>query len=532
MVQIGTPLGLDRWGIENPDRVYWNLTIPALYEEAVRRHEGLIAQGGPIVFHTGRHTGRSPKDKFLVRESGTENDVWWGPINQPMEPERFEALRRRMTKHLDGKELFVQDPYAVTDPTYRLPVRIITELAYHSMFSRTMFLGAPDGVEIDHEPRFTVIDAPSFHSDPELDGTRSDVFIALSFEQRLVLIGGTSYAGEIKKSIFTVLNYLLPKQGVLSMHCSANYGPRGDVALFFGLSGTGKTTLSTDPERILIGDDEHGWSDEGIFNFEGGSYAKTIRISPEAEPIIYAATNRFGTVLENVVIEPRSRRLDLDDGSLTENTRAAFPLSYIPRVDLSGMGTHPENIVFLTADAFGVLPPIAKLTPEQAQYYFLSGYTAKVAGTEKGVTEPQPNFSTCFGAPFMVWHPTVYARMLGEKLQRHRSHVWLINTGWTGGGYGTGSRIDIEDTRTMVRAALNGDLADVPTYRDEFFGLHVPETVPGVADEILRPRGTWQDQDGYDRQARTLAAMFAENFETNFAGSVSDRIAAAGPQPR
>ena len=532
MVQIGTPHGLERSGIENPAHVYWNLTIPALYEEAVRRHEGLIAQSGPIVFHTGRHTGRSPKDKFLVREPSTEHDVAWGPTNQPLEPERFEALRRRMMHHLEGKELFVQDPYAVADPTYRLPVRIITEMAYHSMFSRNMFIGAPDGMEIERQPDFTVIDAPSFLADPEFDGTRSEVFIALSFEQRLVLIGGTSYAGEIKKSIFTVLNYLLPRQGVLSMHCSANYGPRGDVALFFGLSGTGKTTLSTDPERTLIGDDEHGWGDDGIFNFEGGSYAKTVRISAEAEPLIYAATHRFGTVLENVVIDPNSRRLDLDDASLTENARAAFPLSYIPQVDPSGMGTHPENIVFLTADAFGVLPPIARLTPEQAQYYFLSGYTAKVAGTEKGVTEPQPNFSTCFGAPFMVWHPTVYSQMLGEKLRRHGSNVWLINTGWTGGAYGTGSRIDIEGTRAMVRAALNGDLADVPTYRDEVFGLYVPTSVPGVSDEVLHPRATWQDQDGYDRQARALALMFAKNFEENFAGSVPETITAAGPQPQ
>ncbi len=532
MVQLGTPNGLEQSGIENPGQVYWNLTLPALYEEAIRRHEGIIAQGGPIVFHTGRHTGRSPKDKFLVRESGTEADVAWGAINQPMEPERFESLRRRMTRHLEGADLFVQDPYAVADPIFRLPVRIITEMAYHSMFSRTMFIGAPDGVETDRRPAFTVIDAPSFLADPAVDGTRSEVVVALSFEQRLVLIGGTSYAGEIKKSIFTVLNYLLPRQGVLSMHCSANYGARGDVALFFGLSGTGKTTLSTDPERTLIGDDEHGWGDDGIFNFEGGSYAKTIHISPETEPLIYAATNRFGTVLENVMVDPKSRQLDLDDGSLTENTRAAFPLSYIPRVDPSGMGDHPQNIVFLTADAFGVLPPIAKLTPEQAQYYFLSGYTAKVAGTEKGVNEPQPNFSTCFGAPFMVWHPTVYARMLGEKLERHQSNVWLINTGWTGGRYGTGSRIDIDDTRAIVRAALNGELAHVPTYRDEVFGLHVPEHVPGVSSDILYPRRTWQDQLGYDRQARALAAMFAENFETHFAGAVSERITAAGPQPR
>ena len=530
MVQIGTPRGLERSGIEYPDRVYWNLTIPALYEEAIRRREGLVAQGGPIVFHTGRHTGRSPKDKFLVRESASERDVWWGPINQPLDPDRFEALRRRMMTYLDGRELFVQEPYAAADPLFRLPIRVITETAYHSMFARNMFSGAPDGEESDREPEFTVIDVPSFLADPAVDGTRSEVFIALSFEQRLVLVGGTSYAGEIKKSIFTVLNYLLPRQGVLSMHCSANYGPRGDVALFFGLSGTGKTTLSTDPERTLIGDDEHGWSDAGIFNFEGGSYAKTIRISPEAEPLIYAATHRFGTVLENVAIDPQTRQLDLDDASLTENTRAAFPLSYIPRVDPTGLGSHPDHIVFLTADAFGVLPPIAKLTPEQAQYYFLSGYTAKVAGTEKGVTEPQPNFSTCFGAPFMVWHPTVYARMLGEKLRRHGSTVWLINTGWTGGAYGTGSRIEIDDTRAMVRAALSGDLATVPTERDEFFGLHVPQAVPGLSSAILHPRTTWQDTDAYDRQARALAGMFARNFENNFAGAVSEDIARAGPR--
>ncbi|HEX6509297.1 MAG TPA: phosphoenolpyruvate carboxykinase (ATP), partial [Chloroflexota bacterium] len=427
------------------------------------------------------------------------------------------------------KEIFVQNPYAVADPDYRLPIRIISETAYHSLFSRNMFTDSPEGVETDREPHFTVIDVPSFVADPELDGTRSDVFIILSFEQRVVLIGGTSYAGEIKKSIFTVLNYLMPKRGVLSMHCSANYGPRGDVALFFGLSGTGKTTLATDPERTLIGDDEHGWSNLGIFNFEGGSYAKTVRISAQAEPLIYAATHQFGTVLENVVIDPQTRRLDLDDDSLTENTRAAFPLSFLPRVDLSGVGPHPEHIVFLTADAFGVLPPIARLTPEQAQYYFLSGYTAKLAGTERGITEPQPNFSACFGAPFLVWHPTVYARMLGEKLRRHGSTVWLINTGWTGGPYGTGSRIEIEDTRAMVRAALNGHLQDVPTERDEVFGLHVPTHVPGVPDIVLHPRDTWQDSDAYDRQARRLARMFAENFAENFGAHVSESIIASGP---
>jgi len=530
MVQLRTPHGLESDGIDTPERVYWNLTAPALYEEAVRRHEGLIAQQGPIVFHTGRHTGRSPKDKFVVREAGSEIDIWWGTVNQPFDPDQFDAIYRRMLKHLDGKELFVQSPYAVADPHYRLPVRIITETAYHSLFTRNMFIGAPEGVQTDQQPEFTVIDAPSFLARPEEEGTRSEVFILLNFARRLVLVGGTSYAGEIKKSIFTALNYLLPKQGVLSMHCSANLGQAGDVALFFGLSGTGKTTLSTDPERTLIGDDEHGWGDNGIFNFEGGSYAKTIRISARAEPLIYSAVHRFGTVLENVVIDPHSRRLELDDASLTENTRAAFPLSFIPRVDLSGVGTHPKNVVFLTADAFGVLPPIARLSRDQALYYFLSGYTAKVAGTEKGVNEPQPNFSTCFAAPFLVWHPTVYARMLGERLDQHGSDVWLINTGWTGGAYGTGSRIDIDDTRAMVRAALCGDLRGVPTYCDEIFGLQVPEHVPGVPDEILRPKSTWQDTDAYERQARKLASMFADNFKTNFSGYVAANIEAAGPQ--
>jgi phosphoenolpyruvate carboxykinase (ATP) len=530
MVQLRTPHGLEREGIDNPERVYWNLTTPALYEEAVRRREGLIAREGPIVFHTGRHTGRSPKDKFIVRTPETEGDIWWGSVNQPFDPDQFDDLHRRMMRYLDGKEIFVQNPYAGADPRYRLPVRIITEMAYHSLFARNMFINSPSGVEEHRDPEFTVVDVPSFYANPDADDTRTEVFIVLNFERRLVLIGGTSYGGEIKKSIFTVLNYLLPKQGVLSMHCSANYGERGDVALFFGLSGTGKTTLSTDPERTLIGDDEHGWSDQGIFNFEGGSYAKTIRISAEAEPLIYAAVHRFGSVLENVAIDPQTRQLDLDDDSLTENTRAAFPLSYIPRVDPSGIGPHPENIVFLTADAFGVLPPVARLTRPQAQYYFLAGYTAKVAGTEKGVTEPQPNFSTCFGAPFLVLPPTTYARMLGERLDRHGSKVWLVNTGWTGGPYGTGSRINIDDTRRIVRAVLDGELDDVPPYEDRWFALQVPERVPGVPDAILRPRSTWQDGEAYDRQARKLASMFVQNFAQNFKGQVSSEVEAAGPR--
>lgn len=531
MVQLRHPHGLERDGIDAPERVHWNPTTPALYEHAIRRHEGLIAQAGPIVFHTGRHTGRSPKDKFVVQSPESAGDVAWGAVNQPFDPDAFDRLHRRMLRSMDGRELFVQNPYACADPRYRLPIRVITETAYHSIFSRNMFIGAPDGVDTGVEPEFTAIDLPSFLAHPEEDGTRSEVFILLNFERRLVLIGGTSYAGEIKKSIFSALNYLLPRQGVLSMHCSANRNAGGDVALFFGLSGTGKTTLSTDPERTLIGDDEHGWSDDGIFNFEGGSYAKTIRISAEAEPLIHAATHRFGTVLENVVIDPQTRALDLDDASLTENTRAAFPLSYIPRVDLSGMAGHPSHLIFLTADAFGVLPPIARLDAAAAQYYFLSGYTAKVAGTEKGVTEPQPNFSTCFGAPFMVMHPTVYSRMLGERLARHGSQVWLVNTGWTGGPYGVGHRIDIAATRAMVRAALTGALRDVRTRREPIFGLAVPETVPGVDDAVLRPRETWSDPDAYDRQARALAAMFEENFTANFAAHVSHEISAAGPHP-
>ncbi|HEX8917354.1 MAG TPA: phosphoenolpyruvate carboxykinase (ATP) [Chloroflexota bacterium] len=530
MVQLRARHGLEDHGIDQPQTVYWNLTNAALYEEAVRRHEGLIAEQGPIVFTTGQHTGRSPKDKYLVRNAQSDGEIWWGKINQPMDAERFDRLHRRMLRFLDGKDLFVQDLHASADPRYRLRVRVISELAYHSMFARNMFIH-PRAEELSgFSPDFTVIDVPSFSSMPGTDDTRTEVFITLNFERRLVLVGGTSYGGEIKKSIFTVLNYLLPKQGVLSMHCSANRGALGDVALFFGLSGTGKTTLSTDPTRTLIGDDEHGWGEHGIFNFEGGSYAKTINISAEAEPLIYAAVHRFGTVLENVALNPLTRKLDLTDASLTENTRAAFPLTYIPGVDETGMGQHPENIVFLMADAFGVLPPVARLTLEQAQYYFLSGYTAKVAGTEKGVTEPQPNFSTCFAAPFLVLTPTTYARMLGEKIARHGSKVWLINTGWTGGPYGIGNRIDIADTRAIVHAVLSGSLDGVPSYTDDWFGLLVPEQIPGVSDGIMRPRNTWQDTAAYDRQARRLAGMFVENFEKNFAQFVSSDVAAAGPR--
>jgi phosphoenolpyruvate carboxykinase (ATP) len=478
---------------------------------------------------TGQHTGRAPNDKFIVREPSSADKIWWGKVNRAMEPDNFEALRRRLLAYLQGKDLFVQDCFAGADPAYRLPIRIITETAWHSLFARDMFIQARPEQLVTHVPQFTVLHAPNFHAIAELDGTRSEVFVAINFGQRLVLIGGTQYAGEIKKSIFTVLNYLLPQQHVLSMHCSANIGASGDAAIFFGLSGTGKTTLSADPARTLIGDDEHGWSDRGVFNFEGGCYAKVIRLSAQAEPEIYATTRRFGTILENVGFDSASGRLNLDDDSLTENTRAAYPISHIPNATRDGMGGHPTNIVMLTADAFGVLPPIARLTPAQAMYHFLSGYTAKVAGTEKGVTEPQATFSTCFGAPFMALSPTVYADLLGEKIARHKVNVWLVNTGWSGGPYGVGQRMKIGYTRAMVHAALGGALNDVPTTPDSTFGVAVPTACPDVPAEVLDPRATWADLVAYDARARKLAGMFAENF-TTFADQVSAEVRAAGPR--
>jgi phosphoenolpyruvate carboxykinase (ATP) len=444
--------GLEMHGIKNVARVYWNLSVPALYEEAVHRREGLISSDGPLVCRTGQHTGRSPNDKFIVQEPSSSDRVWWSKVNRPIEPRHFDALHQRLLNHVESRELFVLDCYAGADPRYRLPVRIITEQAWHNLFARHLFIDVPDVTGVPaHTPEFTVIDVPGLHADPAHNGTNSEVFILLNFAKRLVLIGGTSYAGEIKKSIFTVMNYLLPLKNVLSMHCSANVGRDGDVALFFGLSGTGKTTLSSDPDRGLIGDDEHGWSEDGVFNIEGGCYAKMIRLSESAEPQIYATTRRFGTVLENVKMDATARILDLDDDSLTENTRGAYPLEFIENSVPSGQAGHPRNIVMLTADAFGVLPPIARLTPAGAMYHFLSGYTAKVAGTEKGVTEPKATFSTCFGAPFMVLHPTVYAKFLGEKIARHNVRAWLVNTGWTGGPYGSGSRMTIAHTRAGPR---------------------------------------------------------------------------------
>ena len=523
--------GLEELGVTNANTVWWNLSTPALYEHATARGEGLIAHLGPLVVRTGQHTGRSPNDKFIVREPGSVDKVWWGKVNRPFDPERFERLYRRVLAYLQGKNLYVQDCFAGADPAYRLPIRVVTEYAWHSLFSRNMFIQATPQELAVHEPQFTVLDVPNFHSDPEVDGTHSSVFIILNLARRLVLIGGTQYAGEIKKSVFTLLNYLLPQQRVLSMHASVNVGPQADPAVFFGLSGTGKTTLSADPERTLIGDDEHGWSDHGVFNFEGGCYAKVIRLSRTAEPEIYETTRRFGTVLENVAIDPVARRLDLNDASLTENTRAAYPISHIPNADRTGRAGHPRTIIMLTADAFGVLPPISRLTPAQAMYHFLSGYTAKVAGTERGVTEPQATFSTCFGAPFMVLPPVTYANLLGEKVAQHGVSVWLVNTGWTGGPYGVGQRMSIAYTRAMVRAVLDGALEGVPTTSDPIFGLAVPTACPDVPAEVLNPRNTWADQAAYDRQALDLAQRFAKNFE-QFAADVSPEVLAAGPKPQ
>jgi phosphoenolpyruvate carboxykinase (ATP) len=521
-------VGLDRIGIRPERDVYWNLNTPELYEIIARRGEGVFSAHGALMVDTGEHTGRAAKDKAIVREPSSEDKVFWGEVNKEFPQEKFDRLRDRMMKYASTRELFVQDTYAGADPSYRLPVRVVTELAWHSLFARTMFINDDAGAS-KHEPEFTVVNIPSFKADPATDGTRAETFILVDFGQRLVLIGGTSYAGETKKSVFGILNYLLPQRGVMSMHCSANVGAGGDVAVFFGLSGTGKTTLSADPERRLIGDDEHGWSDDGVFNFEGGCYAKVIKLSAEAEPDIYRTTRMFGTVMENVVFDPATRVPDLDDASKTENTRAAYPLTSIPNIVPEGYAGHPSNIIMLTADAFGVLPPVARLSPEQAMYHFLSGYTAKVAGTERGVTEPQATFSTCFGAPFMVLHPGAYADLLGKKIQEHKAVCWLVNTGWSGGPYGEGSRMKIKHTRAMIRAILSGSLAKVETRPDPVFGVGVPVSCPDVPEEVLQPRGTWKDPGAYDEKARDLARRFNENFKKYEAG-VSAEVRAAAPK--
>jgi phosphoenolpyruvate carboxykinase (ATP) len=522
-------VGLETYGITQASNVYWNLTAPELYEEALRRGEGTLSAHGAFIVDTGEHTGRAAKDKAIVREPSSEDKIFWGEVNKEFSQEKFNVLKERMMAHTAGRDLFVQDTFGGADPRYRLPVRIINELAWHSLFARTMFISPAESARENHKPEFTIINIPSFTADPERDGTRSPTFILVDFSQKLVLIGGTSYAGETKKSVFGILNFLLPQRGVLSMHCSANVGDAGDVAVFFGLSGTGKTTLSADPERKLIGDDEHGWSDDGVFNFEGGCYAKVIKLSPEAEPDIYRTTRMFGTVLENVVFDPTTRELDLDDASKTENTRAAYPLTSIPNIVPEGYAGNPSNIIMLTADAFGVLPPVARLTPEQAMYHFLSGYTAKVAGTEKGVTEPTATFSTCFGAPFMVLHPGVYADLLGKKIQQHKADCWLVNTGWSGGAYGEGKRMSIKHTRAMIRAILDGSLSKVETKPDPVFGVGVPVSCPDVPTEVLQPRNTWRDAEAYDRKAQHLANLFNENFKKYEAG-VSPEVRAAAPK--
>jgi phosphoenolpyruvate carboxykinase (ATP) len=529
-VQVERAYGLEALGIVRSGHVHWNLSPATLYEEALRRGEAQLAAEGPLVARTGQHTGRSPNDKFVVREAQSEKHVHWGTVNKPVDEAKFDAVHRDMMSYVQDKELYVLDAWAGTDPKFRLPIRIVNEFAWHNLFARNMFLPENDpDKRSSHRPEYTVIDLPNFRADPAKHGTRSDVFILVHFGRKLVLIGGTHYAGEIKKSIFTILNYTLPLQGVMPMHCSANIGSDGDTALFFGLSGTGKTTLSSDPRRRLIGDDEHGWSDTGVFNFEGGCYAKVIKLSAEAEPQIYETTRRFGTILENVVMDPETRRLNLDDASYTENTRGSYPIDFIDNAEMSGRGSHPQNVIMLTADAYGVLPPIARLTPEGAMYHFLSGYTARVAGTEKGVTEPKATFSTCFGAPFLPLNPNVYAKMLGEKIATHDARVWLVNTGWTGGPYGVGNRMKIAHTRAMITAALTGQLDNVEYRKHAVFNIDVPTTCPGVPDSVLDPRSTWPDAGKYDEQARRLAGMFVENFKT-FEKDVAPAVKDAGPK--
>jgi phosphoenolpyruvate carboxykinase (ATP) len=528
-MQLEPLRGLTAQGLAPAGTVHWNDVPPDLVEFALKRGEGHLADMGPFVGVTSPHTGRSPKDKFVVKSGTSAQDVNWGTVNQPMTPEHFNALLADVRRYLNGlSDLFVQDLYIGADPAHRLRVRYVMPNAWHALFVRNMFIRPEPSDLPTFEPTWSVLHAPEMQADPAKHGTRSGTFIVIDFEQKLILIGGTRYAGELKKSMFTVMNYLMPKTGVLSMHCSANVGPKGDVALFFGLSGTGKTTLSADPERSLIGDDEHGWSLEGVFNFEGGCYAKVINLSREGEPDIYQTTQMFGTVLENVVLDPTTRAVKFADQSITENTRASYPLHYIRNYVPSGRGGHPSNIVLLTADAFGVLPPVARLSRDQAAYYFLSGYTAKVAGTERGVTEPQATFSACFGAVFLVWPPTKYSKMLGEYLDRHPARVWLINTGWTGGPYGVGKRISLPHTRAIVRAVLSGSLDNVPVTTDPVFGLAVPTSVVGVPDSVLRPREAWPDRAAYDVAAAKLAEMFRANFEAVGVGA-NPAVRAAGP---
>ncbi|MFW9930132.1 MAG: phosphoenolpyruvate carboxykinase (ATP), partial [Candidatus Thorarchaeota archaeon] len=514
-MKLASDFDLSNHGLKYLKTIYWNLPIASLYEEALFRFEGKLAHFGPFIVKTGKHTARAANDKFIVKEPENENNIWWGEYNKPFAEEKFNSLLNRIQGYLQDREVFVFDGYVGADPDYSMPIRIITEYAWHSMFASNMFVGIKNQDEAKkHVPNFTVICVPDFRASPEIDGTNSGTFIILNFAQKLAIIGGTAYAGEIKKSVFTVMNYLMPLQDVMSMHCSANVGKKGDVALFFGLSGTGKTTLSADPNRRLIGDDEHGWSNNGVFNYEGGCYAKVIQLSPEAEPEIYACTQKFGTILENVIFDPVTRYIDLDDEQITENTRASYPLDFIDNALLEKRAGHPKNVLFLTCDANGVLPPIAKLTPNQAMYHFISGYTSKVGGTEVGLgREPEITFSACFGAPFMVHHPYYYANLLIKKVLANNASVWLVNTGWSGGPFGVGKRISIKYTRALLNAALDGKLQKVEYYKDTIFGFDVPKSCEGVPANILNPEETWGNKKAYLQKYRHLASLFIENFK-------------------
>lgn len=503
---------LKKIGFHKNKNVYWGLVTSNLCEEAIKREEGYLVHMGPLVTTTGKHTGRSADDKFIVRDQGTENKVWWEQ-NKSFSSDKFQALQKKIISHLENKDIFVQDCFVGADPEHRYPVRVITENAWHNIFVRNMFFRQEPGYVHSHPPKFTIIQAPSFKADPKADGTRSETFIILNFTTGVVLIGGTAYAGEIKKAVFTLLNFVYPDESVFPMHSSINFGKYNDVALFFGLSGTGKTTLSTDPDRVLVGDDEHGWGPKGTFNFEGGCYAKVIRLSAESEPDIFATTRRFGTILENVVFDPKTRMIDFNSEKITENTRASYPISYIAQASKIGIAGHPKNILMLTADAFGVLPPVSKLNIEQAMYHFISGYTAKLAGTEIGIKEPMAAFSTCFGAPFMPRPSSDYAALLGKRMEQHHSRAWLINTGWSGGSYGTGSRMSLTITRAILRAIFSGQLNDIQTEKEPFFNLEIPKMCPGVPETILNPRNTWKDKDVYDTTAKILAKKFVENFK-------------------
>jgi phosphoenolpyruvate carboxykinase (ATP) len=524
--------GLESLGLSNLHKVYWNLPVEALYEEVIFRGEAIISHQGPIVVNTGKHTARAASDKFVVREATTEDNIWWGQYNRPFGADKFDELFARLQGYLQGRDVFIQDCYGGSDPDYRLPVRIITEAAWHSLFARNMFIKPETAEEYRRfAPEFTVIAAPGFKSFPQIDQTPTETFIVLNFAQKLCIIGNTGYGGEIKKSVFTLMNYLLPlRDGVMTMHCSANVGKSGDVALFFGLSGTGKTTLSADPNRGLIGDDEHGWSDNGVFNFEDGCYAKVIELSPTAEPQIYACTRRFGTVLENVVYDPVTRFIDLDDDSLTENTRAAYPLTFIENAVPEKRGGHPKNIIFLTCDASGVMPPIARLSVEQAMYHFISGYTSKIAGTEVGLRdEPEITFSACFGGPFMVHKPAFYAELLRRKIDRYGVKCWLVNTGWVGGPYGVGKRISIKHTRNLLTAVLNGALEKVEFYRDPVFGFEVPKICPDVPDDVMYPSRSWQKETEYWKKYKQLASRFIDNMK-KFEMDTPREVIGAGPK--